>query len=126
MIGVIRNARTVHRRIVKVNPVEKLYSEADEPKYVKYGCPVCASVGNTGVSLPYGVGRCPLCGVFLNWERKIEVGDKIKVRQGDDFIYDTPVVERVGKEYAHVRSVMNNKDYDVRRKDITVLEEADE
>lgn len=126
MIGVIRNARTAHRRNVKVNPVEKLYSEPDEPKYAKYNCPVCTSVGNTGVSLPYGTERCPLCGVFLNWNRKIEVGDTVKVRQRDGFMCDTPIVESVGKEYVRVRSNVNNMDYYVKKKHVTVLEEVGE
>lgn len=125
-IGIIKNTKTAHRRIVKINPVKKLYSEPDEPRYTKYNCPVCISVGNTNISLPYGVERCPSCNVSLNWSRQIEVGDIVKVRQRDSFIVDTPVVKHIGNNYIIVQSSVNNVDYYVKKSDITVLEEVDE
>ena len=77
MDGMIKDARLACCRAVKVNPVKKHYEGAGEAPYIKYVCPVCTAVGNTGVQLADGVTRCPLCGVNLNWKEP-EPGDRIK------------------------------------------------
>lgn len=79
MHGIIIDAPTAHRRKVKVNPITRAYHESHERPYIKYSCPVCDTVGNTKISVPYGTPRCPLCGVALNWEREIESGDNVVI-----------------------------------------------
>lgn len=82
MNGVITDAKIAHKRKVKVNPIEKHYENKGEQPYIKYGCPVCAAVGNRNISIPYGISNCRLCQVALNWQEPRK-GDRIcTVRPG--------------------------------------------
>lgn len=91
MNGMIKDARLACRRAVKVNPIKKHYEEPGEAPYIKYACPVCTAVGNTGVQLADGVPSCPLCGVNLNWKEP-GPGDRIKALGVNDGVF---AIERV-------------------------------
>ena len=39
-------AKSVGKQKVKVKPVEHHYEKDGEPEYIKYGCPLCESLGN--------------------------------------------------------------------------------
>ena len=64
--GRVKPGKYVHERVTKVKPVENHYEELGEKPYIKYGCPVCESLGNH-FSFPHGVKNCPLCNVNLLW-----------------------------------------------------------
>ena len=65
--GVVSESETMHRRFVRVKPIEHHYEEPGEEPYIKYGCPVCEAIGNRH-SVTQGEKTCPLCGVNLSWE----------------------------------------------------------
>lgn len=77
MNGIIVNAKHVHGKHAKVNPIPHHYEGPGEKPYIKWHCPVCETLGNIRVSIPEGIPDCPLCGVHLNWTVKPQVGDLI-------------------------------------------------
>lgn len=64
--GKFKKSKYVHKRITKVKPIEHHYEDPGETPYIKYGCPVCESLGNR-FSFYKGVPNCPLCNVNLLW-----------------------------------------------------------
>lgn len=81
MYGVIQDAPHVHKRTVTVNPIVRSYHAPGEPPYHKFNCPVCHMVGNTNIGITPGIKSCPLCGVHLNWERTLQVGDQVQLTE---------------------------------------------
>lgn len=77
--GVIQDAKVVHKRRVKINPIAKHYEKPGEEPYIKYSCPVCHNAGNKNISITEGIPNCPLCGVSLNWDRELQVGDRVVI-----------------------------------------------
>lgn len=77
MNGIIVNAKHVHGKHAKVNPIPHHYEGPGEKPYIKWHCPVCEALGNTRVSIPENIPDCSLCGVHLNWEVKPQVGSLI-------------------------------------------------
>lgn len=65
--GKFKKSKHVYKRITKVKPVEHHYENPNEKPYIKYGCPVCESLGNR-FSFPQGINNCPLCNVNLLWD----------------------------------------------------------
>lgn len=82
-------AKSVGKQKVKVKPVEHHYEEDGEPEYIKYGCPLCESLGNeyrkfysysSGLfdkdkqfnqfSFSKGTPNCPICGINIDWDYK--------------------------------------------------------
>lgn len=82
-------AKNVGKQKVKVKPVEHHYEEDGEPEYIKYGCPLCESLGNeyrkvyshsSGLfdkdkqfnqcSFSKGTPNCPICGINIDWDYK--------------------------------------------------------
>lgn len=86
--GVIDDAKTVHKRKMRVTPIETHYEEDGESSYIKYSCPVCHAAGNTGISITKGKPKCPLCGVNLNWDRKPAVGDTVVITKQNATEYE--------------------------------------
>lgn len=64
---IFNKERPVCKHVVRVKPIEHHYEEQGESSYVKYGCPVCESVGDR-FSFPHGTKNCPACNVNLLWE----------------------------------------------------------
>lgn len=124
MNGVITDAKIAHKRKVKVNPIEKHYENKGEQPYIKYGCPVCAAVGNRNISIPYGISNCRLCQVALNWQEP-KAGDRICITNSDIFEEGTVLVikEVIGtdeKEYlvreekgARMESILSGDEFSV-------------
>lgn len=99
--GVIKDEKKAYKRLVSVNPVAHHYEEDRQRPYIKFGCPVCEAVGNR-VQVTPGLGSCMLCGVSLNWDRTIEPGDRVILRQTVNGVREGEVctVEDVTKDSA--------------------------
>lgn len=65
--GVVKESEYLNRRISLIKPTELYYEESEEQPYIKYSCPVCATIGNLHQITP-DQDNCPLCGVNLVWE----------------------------------------------------------
>ena len=65
--GKVTEAEHTYQRITYINPTEHHYEDSGEVPYIKYGCPVCESLGNIH-QVTHGDKNCPLCGVNLSWE----------------------------------------------------------
>lgn len=64
---VFNKHRSICYHVVKIKPIAHHYEEPGEPEYIKYGCPVCESLGER-FSITEGTRHCPSCGVNLLWE----------------------------------------------------------
>lgn len=59
-------AEFMYQRITHIHPVSHRYEKPGEKPYIKYGCPVCESLGNR-LGITPGTKNCPLCNVNLYW-----------------------------------------------------------
>ncbi|MED9903554.1 MAG: hypothetical protein UFG06_05155 [Lachnospiraceae bacterium] len=67
MEGKIFNTeKPIHIHVARVKPIEHHYENKGERPYIKYGCPVCESLGER-FSFPKGIDNCPICNVNLLW-----------------------------------------------------------
>lgn len=66
--GKVTEADFAHNRYTYVRPIAHHYENEGELPYIKYGCPVCESLGNKH-QLTHGEDKCPLCNVNLIWKK---------------------------------------------------------
>lgn len=64
--GRIKKAKYAFQKTVSIRPIEHNYANKNEPKYIKYVCPICQALGNS-FQLSEGMENCPLCNVNLLW-----------------------------------------------------------
>ena len=62
-------AKYVHKNKTYIKPVEHHYEGPGEPPYIKYGCPICESLGHR-FSFPNKTSNCPICNVNLSWNEE--------------------------------------------------------
>lgn len=67
--GIVTDAQYAYQRMTQICPVEHHYEDEGETPYIKYGCPICESLGNVHQLTPTE-SNCPICGVKLCWETK--------------------------------------------------------
>lgn len=67
--GKVVKAKYVHKNKTYIKPVEHHYEEPGEPPYIKYGCPICESLGHR-FSFPRETNNCPICNVNLLWDEE--------------------------------------------------------
>lgn len=95
--------------------------------YIKFGCPVCEAVGNR-VQVTSGLGSCMLCGVSLNWDRIIEPGDRVILRQTVNGVREGEVctVEDVTKDstgnIAFCTLIYENESFTALPNNLTILD----
>lgn len=65
--GFVADEPHIHKRIVKIKPVEHRYEESGEKPYIKYGCPICETFDNKHTVI-YGSKQCHLCGINFFWQ----------------------------------------------------------
>lgn len=125
--GVIKNEKKAYKRLVSVNPVPHHYEEKGDLPYIKFGCPVCEAVGNR-VQVTPGLGSCMLCGVSLNWDRIIEPGDRVILRQTVNGVREGEVctVEDVTKDstgnIAFCTLIYENESFTALPNNLTILD----
>lgn len=83
---IITPARLCHEQRISLVPIAHHYEAPGEPKYIKYGCPICESVKTEAkkavakaqiddpdlhfYSHQVMYGRdCPICGIHLAWNK---------------------------------------------------------
>jgi hypothetical protein len=71
MDGKVTEAEHAYQRITYVKPTAHHYEKQGEKPYIKYGCPVCESLGNRH-QVTHGTSNCLLCNVNLTWEQESE------------------------------------------------------
>ena len=69
--GYITKHKYAYQKKVKVYPIEHHYSNAYEPHYIKWACPVCEAVGHK-VSIAKYTKKCSACGVAFKWIEESE------------------------------------------------------
>lgn len=67
--GKVTDAKHAYQRITYVYPTVHHYEEPGETPYIKYGCPICETVGNQH-RIAKGETTCPLCNANLSWENQ--------------------------------------------------------
>lgn len=66
MEGEVSTSKYIYERKTSVRPISRHYEEEGEKPYIKYGCPVCESLGNHH-QVEKGADKCYSCNVNLTW-----------------------------------------------------------
>lgn len=56
----------IHQQKIFVKPIKHYYNAQNEPEYIKYGCPICESLGIKH-QINKGDKNCFICNINLNW-----------------------------------------------------------
>lgn len=96
MLFHVKGSKVVHKQKVTVRPIEHHYEQDGEPENIKYGCPLCESLGTAyrkfyshssglfdedkqfvSFQIPKGTPNCPICGINLDWSFPIRFADNM-------------------------------------------------